>query len=249
QKLDYKNIPNYSEIFDYLKNPEYDKSGEYSVPYAWGVVGIIYDKTKVKDDVGSFNILWDKKYKGQILMFDNPRDALGIALKRRGYSFNTTDENELKQAAKDLSEQKQYVQAYVMDQIFDKMENGDALIAPYYAGDFITMKQTNENLAFSLPREGTNRFVDAMCVPKGCTHKKEAEEFINFMTRSDVAGKNIEAIGYSTPSKSVYEKLPEDVKKSVSYPPEEILSKCETYTNLPQKTLDLYDKLWIDIFK
>ena len=249
EKLDFNNIPNFSYIRDDLKKPEYDKTGEYSVPYAWGVVGIIYDKTKVTDPVDSWDILWSEKYKGQILMFDNPRDALGIALKRRGYSFNTTDENELKTAANDLIEQKKVVQAYVMDQIFDKMENGEALIAPYYAGDYITMSETNKNLAFAIPKEGTNRFVDAMCIPKGSEHKKEAEEFINFMTRTDIAQKNIESIGYSTPSKAVFDELLEETKQSVSYPSDAVLKQSETYTNLPSDTLALYDKLWIEIFK
>ncbi len=249
EKLDFNNIPNFSLIRDDLKKPEYDQDGEYSVPYAWGIVGIIYDKTQVTDPVDSWDILWDEKYKGQILMFDNSRDALGIALKRRGYSFNTTDETQLRAAADDLTEQKNAVQAYVMDQIFDKMENGDALIAPYYAGDYITMSESNENLAFAIPKEGTNRFVDAMCIPKGSEHKKEAEEFINFMTRTDVAKQNIEYIGYSTPSKAVYDELSDDVKNSVSYPSDDVLKNSETYTNLPQDTLELYDRLWIEIFK
>lgn len=249
EKLDFANIPNFEDVRDDLKKPEYDPEGAYSVPYTWGVVGLIYDKTQVTKPVDSWDILWDETYKGQILMFDNPRDAIGIALKKLHYSFNTTDAAQLTEAAELLKQQKSVVQAYVMDQIFDKMGGGDALIAPYYAGDAITMMDENPNLAFAIPKEGTNRFVDAMCIPKGAENKENAEKFINFMTRADIAQKNIEYIGYSTPLKTVFENLDEETQNSVSYPPDDVLANTETFLNLPDEILALYDELWIEILK
>lgn len=249
EKLDYNNIPNFEDIRDDLRNPAYDTKNEYSVPYTWGIVGIIYDKKQVTEPVDSWNILWNEKYSGQILMFDNSRDAIGIALKKLGYSVNTTNEAELKAAADELIKQKPLVQAYVMDQIFDKMGGGEALLAPYYAGDAITMMDENPDLAFAVPKEGTNRFVDAMCIPKGSPNKAAAEEFINFMTRADIAQKNIEYIGYSTPSTNVFDNLDSDIQRSVSYPSEDILKNTEPFLNLPENILALYDQLWIEILK
>lgn len=175
EKLNFDNIPNYANIMDAYKNTEdvqYDPTGEYSVPYTWGTVAIVYNKTMVDEPVDSWDIFWDEKYAGQILMFDNSRDAFGIALKKLGYSQNTTNEAELEAAAEELKKQKPLVQAYVMDQIFDKMGNGEAAVAPYYAGDIITMMAENPDLAYALPKEGTNRFVDAMAIRRAPRIKK-----------------------------------------------------------------------------
>ena len=248
QKLDFSQIPNYGDISPKYKNLAYDPDNAYSVPYMWGTVGIVYNKTMVKEKVDSWNILWDPKYKGQILMFDNSRDALGIALKKLGYSYNTTDESQLRAAAAELEKQKPLVQAYVMDQIFDKMEGGEAALAPYYAGDAVTMMQDNPDLAFAVPKEGTNLFVDAMCVPANARDKQAAEQYINFMTSPQVAAKNAVATGYSTPSTRAFALLPKDLRgSSVAYPGSDVLNKAEVYNNLPQPTLDLYDQLWTDI--
>lgn len=248
EKLDFKNIPNYKDIDSRYKGLSFDPKNEYSVPYTWGVVGIVYNKTMVKEKVDSWNILWDEKYKGKILMFDNSRDALGIALKKLGYSYNTNDETQLKAAAAELEKQKPLVQAYVMDQIFDKMEGGEAALAPYYAGDAITMMNESPDLGFAIPKEGTNLFVDSMCIPKGAKNKTAAEKYINFMTSAEISAKNSESIGYSTPSTKALEKLPEETRKNpFAYPDQSIISKAEVYQNLPEKTLDLYDQLWTDI--
>ena len=182
EKLDFSNIPNYGNlIMDKFKGMEYDPTEEYSVPYTWGMVGLIYNTTLVdeEDDVGSWSILWNEKYANDILMFSNSRDAFAIACKYLGYSMNTTDEKELKNAASALTDQKLLIQAYVMDEIFDKMTGGEAALAPYYAGDAITMIGDNPDLAYSVPREGTNLFVDAMCIPKGAKNKEAAEMYIN----------------------------------------------------------------------
>lgn len=246
ETLDFSNIPNFSDVDPGLKNPEYDPTGAYSVPYMWGTVGIIYDTTKITKPVTSWASLFDPDYAGQILMFDNSRDAIGIALKYLGYSYNTTDQAQIEEAVDLLEQQKPILQGYVMDQIFDKLEGGEAAIGPYYAGDFITMSAENPDLAFCLPEEGSNRFVDAMCIPKGAENKENAEAFINFMCSKDAGLKNCEEIGYSTPLLSVRDALPEDLKNSpVAYPPQEALDNCETFKNLPQAILELYDREWI----
>ncbi len=247
-KLDYANIPNFSKIDDTFKNLEFDPTNEYSVPYTWGTVGIIYNKTKVDEVVDSWNILWDQKYTDQILMFNNPRDSFGIALKKLGYSQNTTDRAQLDEATALLKEQKSVIQAYVMDEIFPKMTSGEAALAPYYAGDAITMISDNPDLDFVVPKEGSNTFVDSMVVLKTSKNKAVAEKFINFMLEDDIAKANIEYIGYSTPMSSVREILEDEVKNShISYPSDEILAKCDTFTNLDDETSTYLQDSWTDV--
>lgn len=247
-KLNFDNIPNYRYIDETFKNLEYDPNNEYSAPYTWGTVGIIYNTTMVDKPVDSWDILWDPDYAGQILMFDNPRDAFGIALKKLGYSQNTTDPAQLDEATELLKAQRPVVQAYVMDQIFAKMSSGEAAIAPYYAGDFFTMHADNPDLAFCTPKEGTNLFFDAMVVPKTSQNQEAAERFINFMLEPDIALANIEFIGYSTPMTVVREMLDEEVRESpISYPSEELLSRCDVFTNLDAATNESLQERWTDI--
>lgn len=246
EPLDFNNIPNYQYIDDAYKGLPYDPDECYSVPYTWGTVGIIYNTTMLDYVPDSWSVLWDENLKGQILMFNNSRDALGIALKYCGYSMNTTDPAEIREATDLLIEQKPIVQAYVMDQIFDKLEGGEAIVGPYYAGDAVIMMEENPDLAFAFPKEGTNLFVDAMCVPKGANNKTNAEIFINWMCDPEHMAQNIEYIGYSSPSTAARELLPEEMKNDpMCYPSEDIQAKMETYYNLPQDTLDLYDSEWI----
>ncbi len=198
--LDFSNIPNYAKIDEQFKTDcPYDPENKYAVPYTYGRVGILYNDELVDDPVDSWDILWNEKYKKQILMFSNWRDAFGIAQKKLGYSFNTTDESQWEAAAEELRRQKPLVQAYVMDQIFDKMASGEAALAPYYAGDALTIHADNEHVQFAVPKEGTNLFVDAMCIPKNCGNKAAAEAYINFMCETDVAADNIAYIAYSSP--------------------------------------------------
>ena len=246
EQLNFDNIPNYSDIDPALKNPEYDPDGLYSVPYMWGTVGIIYNTSMITEPVEGWGSLFDPAYAGQILMFDNSRDAIGIALKALGYSYNTTDPAQIQQAVDLLIEQKPILQGYVMDQIFDKLEGGEAAIGPYYAGDFVTMHANNPDLAFCLPKEGSNLFVDAMCIPKGAENKDNAEAFSNFMCTTDAGLANCEAIGYSTPLLSVRDALPAEISgDSVAYPSDAVLATCETFKNLPQNILELYDSEWL----
>ena len=248
-KLNYANIPNAEYIREDLHTAISDTAAAYSVPYFWGIVGIIYNTTLVdpEDDVHTWDILWNEKYANNILMFQNSRDTVGIALKRLGYSFNTTNEDEIRSAAHTLVDQKPIVQAYVMDEIFDKMIGGEAALAPYYAGDAIVMMQDNPDLAFAVPVEGTNLFIDSMCIPANSKNKEAAELFINYMCETLVALKNTEYVGYATPHTEAFTYLDEEMQTSVTYPDDEVLGKAEAFTALPPATTSLLDSLWTDI--
>jgi spermidine/putrescine transport system substrate-binding protein len=248
QKLDYSNIPNFDRYVDAeFKNPEYDPTNEYSVPYMWGTVGVIYNTKYVDEaDVGSWDLLWNEKYAGKILMFDNSRDAFAIACSKLGYSMNTMNEDELRAAAEELSKQSSVVQAYVMDQIFDKMVAENAYIAPYYAGDYLTMSGDNEDLAFYIPKEGTNLFTDAMCIPATSMNKEAAEMFINFMCEPVISAANSDYIWYSTPVSAAKELMdPELAESEIAYPSAEVLAKTERYKSLSDEAYQLMDDLWI----
>lgn len=251
QPLDMSNIPNFSYIMPSFVDPAYDPENLYSVPYTWGTVGIIYNTSMVdipEEDI-DWDILWNEDYADQILMFDNPRDAFAIAEIMMGYSLNTEDEVELTAAANKLKEQKSVVQAWVMDEIFDKMAANDAWIAPYYAGDALTILEENEDLAFVVPKSGTNLFVDAMCIPAGAKQKEAAEMYINFMCEPDIAYANIDYICYSTPHSAAYEKLDEDTQNDpVSYPGDEYLDKNTTiFVNLSDEANLLMQSLWTEM--
>lgn len=251
-ELDFNNIPNYKYIGDEYKGLEYDPDEKYSVSYTWGTVVVIYntkfvDEEDVKDE--SVNLLWNEKYAGKILMFDNPRDAFGLALKKAGYSLNSLNENDWSEAQKLLKEQKPLVQAYVMDQIFDKMASEEAWIAPYYAGDAYTIQQDNPDISFYLPKEGSNFFTDAMCVLKSSQNKENAEKFINFMCRTDIALMNAEEIGYGTPQTETYKLLDEEVSSNeLLYPSKEKLqNQTEVFINLPSNISMLQSALWTSL--
>lgn len=248
EKLNFDNIPNAENIMSTFKGQNYDPTDEYSVPYTWGTVGIIYNTTMVEGTPDSWDILWDEKYSNNVLMFNNSRDAFGIAQKLLGYSQNTTDENELRACAQKLKEQKPLVQSYVMDEIFDKMENGEAAAAPYYAGDAITMMEENEDLAYFLPKEGSNIFVDAMCIPTGSKNKEAAEKFINFILEGEIGAEICDFIGYSTPNQAAYELLDDDIKNNeIAYPSDEVLNRCEFFEHLLKNINQLMQDLWVEI--
>lgn len=248
ETLDYSNIPNAADIGAQYKGLEYDPNDAYSVPYTWGVVGIVYNTTMVEEEPTSWGALWDARYTGNVLMFNNSRDAFAIAAKKIGLSLNPTSTAEIDRIANELKSQKSVVQAYVMDEIFDKMEGGEAALAPYYAGDAITMIDENPDLAFAIPEEGTNYFVDAMCIPAGCKNKEAAEMFINFMCETDVGVANCDFIGYSTPMQSVWELLDDELKYSeIAYPSAEVLANTEVFNVLPDELNAAMDKAWSDM--
>lgn len=250
-ELDFSNIPNYKYIGEEYRGLSYDPEEKYSVPYTWGTVVIVYNTKYVdEEDVAdeSIDLLWNEKYAGNILMFDNPRDAFALAHIKLGHSMNTTDPEEWYEAAAELKKQKPLVQAYVMDQIFDKMLNEEAYIAAYYAGDAMTMMDENEDLAAYVPKEGANMFFDSMCVLKSSQNKEAAEKFINFMCETDIAVRNAEAVWYAIPHTAAYEALdPEQSQDPLVYPPQEIKDKCEVFINLNEDTLVLQSELWINL--
>lgn len=264
EKINFDNVPNFKYIDEEYRNPDFDPTNEYSVPYTWGTVGIIYNtKYVTEEEASSWDILWNEKYKGEILMFSNSKDAFAIALAKLGYSLNTTNEEEIREAAQLLRKQKPLVQTYVMDQIFDKMQLEEAWIAPYYAGDAITMIDNNENLAFAFPKESSNIFIDSICIPKGSRNKEAAEAFINFICEVEVMAANGEYIYYSTPSSDAKELIISNMTTyvedgdmtqeeldnyiKVSYPSQEIVDRCESFVNLPKETNELVIRLWSDI--
>lgn len=250
-ELDFDNIPNYKYIGDEYKGLSYDPDEKYSVPYTWGTVVIVYNTKYVdEEDVAeeSINLLWNEKYAGNILMFDNPRDAFALAHVKLGHSMNTANPDDWYEAAEELKKQKPLVQAYVMDQIFDKMINEEAYIATYYAGDAITMMDENEDLAAYVPVEGANMFFDSMCVLNTSKNKEAAEKFINFMCETDIAVRNAEKVWYAIPHTAAYEALdPEQSQDPLVYPSQEIKDKCEVFINLNEETLILQSELWISL--
>ena len=204
-KFDVTSLENYKYIDDAFKgeNAYYDPTNEYSVPYTYGMVGIIYNTALVDEEdyaSNSWDLLWNEKYKGKILQFNNPRDAFASAMFASDLNINSTDEAVWQAALNKLSEQKPLVQGYVNDEIFNKMTTASAAIAPYYAGDYITMASQNEDLSFYYPTEGTNYFVDAMCICKNANYPEVAKEYINFMLTKKVAVANALYIGYASPN-------------------------------------------------
>ena len=250
QELNYDNIPNAKFIDASYRGMAFDPEDKYSVPYTWGTTGIIYNSKYVDEaDVTGWELLWNEKYADKILMFDNSRDAFGIAEYLLGYSVNTTDEAELQACADKLAEQKPVVQQYVMDQIFDAMENEEAWIAPYYAGDYLTMVEENEDLAFYRPdHQGYNVFIDAMCIPTCAQEKEAAELFINFMCAPEISAANLDFIGYSVPASESKQYLDEDiVNDSVAYPSAEELRNATSFDYLPEDTSRKMESLFMAV--
>lgn len=249
EKPNFDNIPNIANIDDQYRYPDFDPTGEYTVPYTWGTVGIVYNTKHVTaEEASTWDVLWNEKFSGEILMFSNSRDAFAIALAKLGYSMNTDNLGEIREAAEALQEQKQYVQTYVMDQIFDKMQLEEAYVAPYYAGDAMTMIRRNPDLAFAFPKESCNIFIDSICIPKGSKNKEAAEAFINFLCEDEVAAANCEYICYSTPSSSAKELLPNDMKNSeIAYPSAETLERFESFIDLPTEANEFMIRSWNDI--
>ncbi len=256
-ELDYSAIPNYDLIDDQYKGLSYDPENKYTVPYTWGTVGIIYNTTMVSEPITSWSAMFDEQYAGQVLMINNSRDALMAALCCLGYDINTTDEGQLEEAFQLIydAKEKGVYQAFVMDEIFGKMEGGNAAIAMYYAGDYLTMLENNEDLAYVVPEEGSNWFVDAMCVLKSSQHQDEAAEWINFIAGTDANLANMDYIWYASPNAEALaeypayyeeeygEPLDEEIYNIMAAPPE-VLARCELYINLPQETLKFYNDLW-----
>ena len=226
----------------------FDAENEYAVPYFWGTVGILYNTEMVEEEVDSWDILWDEKYGNQIIMENSMRDAFEVPLKWKGKSLNTTDEEELREAQALLMEQKKMVMAYMVDESRDAMIAGDAALAVIYSGDATAAMEANENLDYVVPEEGSNIWFDCWMIPDSCKHQENAQKFIDFMNREDIARINFDYVYYGTPNKALYESLDEETKEDYTiFPAESTLEKCEVYKYLGSEIESFYNQLWKEL--
>ncbi len=259
-ELDYSQIPNYALIGDDYKNLSYDPDNKYTVPYTWGTLGIIYNTTMVDEPITSWSSMFDTKYAGNVLMIRSSRDALAAALLNLGYDINTTNEQQIMEAYELLKEAKAngVYQAFVMDEVYNKMEGGNAALAMYYAGDYLTMLENNPDLAYVVPDEGSNWFVDAMCVLKDAENYDEAMAWMNFIADTQPNLQNMDYIWYASPNTEALEQYPAYYEElyeeeldpeiyDIMVAPEEILERCSLYENLPKEILTLYNDLWTEL--
>lgn len=247
-KINWDNIPNAVNIGKtyFEKSREFDPGNAYSIPYCWGTLGIVYNKSMVKEPVDSWSILWDSKYKDNILMQDSVRDSFSVALKSLGYSSNSTNIAELSEAQKLLIAQKPLVQAYSVDQMRDKMIGGEAALGVTFSGELFYMKRENPDLDFVIPKEGSNVWIDSWVIPKNAEHKENAEKFLNFLCRPDIALMNFDYITYATPNTEA-RKMIEDSEirnSSILFPDDSELKNSETYKYLGKEVEEIYARLW-----
>lgn len=247
EKINWDNIPNEKYINPIFRNLVFDPQNEYSAPFTWGTMGIIYNETYIKDDISSWNDLWNEKYSGEILMLNSQRDTLGVALIKLGYSMNTRNEEELEKAKKILIKQKPIVYAYLGDDIKDALISGEGSIGVVWSGDAVYMREENPHLKYIVPREGTNLWFDSMVIPKSTKNKKGAEKFINFLLRPDISKLNSEYNGYSSPIPEAVKLLDKEIQNDpVSYPSKNIIDKAEIFRD-PSDILYKYDQIWTEI--
>ena len=260
-EINFDNIPYSDQILDHLLNPDYDPENKYSIPYMWGTVGILYNTAMLPDldpDTTSWSILWDPQYQNSIFMMDSIRDSMGVTLKYLGHSANSTEIPALFEARDKLIEQKQMgvVKAYQVDETKDKMVAGEAAMAVMWSGDAMYAIDLNEELDYFVPIEGSNVWCDSAVIPKTAKNKANAEKFINFLCRPDVAAMNWNYIWYSTPNKGAIELIedPEGDYEGYEYsdnrtlsPTDEIMDKCEFFRDIPENYLSVYEALWMDL--
>ncbi len=247
--IDFSRVPNASNTLEWLMHPAYDPENLYSVPYMWGTVGILYDTTRVESPIDSWGALFDDAYRGEVFMLDSLRDTLGITLKYLGYSMNTRNPAELAEATRLLIDQKQrgIVKAYQVDETKDKMVASEGILAVVWSGDAQYAINMNENLAYVIPKEGSNIWADAMVIPSGARNRENAEAFIDFMCRPDIAQINCEYIEYSSPNRAAIELMGEEYLSNPNLnPPAEALQRCEFFLDI-QEYLSLYNTLWTQV--
>lgn len=247
-EIDTSALSNYHLIDSQYKNIYFDPENKYSVPFNVGMVGIIYNGKHIKNIEQSWDVLWDSKYKDMVLNFNNPRDAFMTAQMKLGLDLNSEDEEDWKKAAELLKKGKDNLQAYVMDEVYGKMETGEAYIAPYYAGDYLTMVETNPDLEFFYPKEGTNIFIDSACILKSAKNKEAAMLYLNFLLEPDIATANAEYIGYASPNTAVIAN-PDYYYfgNEILYPSEKNMPPVQYYHDISTKTRNIYENLWIDV--
>lgn len=252
QELNWDNIPNAKANIGaqyYEQSEAFDPGNRYAVPYCWGTVGILYNKTMVDEPVTSWSILWDEKYADSILMQDSVRDLFMVGLKSLGYSMNSTDEKELNEAKDLLIQQKPLVQAYVIDQVRDKMIGNEAALGVIYSGEAIFTQRENPDLEYVIPKEGTNVWIDGWVIPKNAENVENAEKFIDFMCRSDIALLNFDYITYSTPNTAAQALIEDDdIRNSkIAFPDLSQYDGLETFSYLGDDADALYNDLWKEI--
>ena len=248
QKINWDNIPNVKNIDERFIYESYDPGFEYSVPYTWGTMGILYNTEAVLEAPTSWETLMDETYKMDMFMLNSPRDTLGIALVMCGYDLNSTDPAELEAAKQLLISQKPLVLAYVVDEVKDKMVGGEASVALVWSGDATFCMSESDELSYVVPEEGSNIFYDSMCIPHNARNVSGAEKFIDFMCRADIAAMNYEYVGYAIPNKAAVELMGEEEYNAspVNNPPQETLDKCQVFKYLGDET-KLYDTIWTEI--
>ena len=252
KEIDMSKLENYKYIGEAYKNTRYDPENKYSVPYMWGTLGILYNKERVKETVDSWSILWDEKYSGQILMLDSMRDSMAVALKKLGYDLNTTNKAEIDAAAKALLDQKPLVAEYGVDVLKEKMIQGSYSFTVAYSGDALYMQNQNAELnggesvlEYVIPKEGSNFWIDAMCIPKTSKNTEGAMKFIDFMCSTEIAYDNVEYIEYSTPHTEALKELGDDyINNNIYNPSAEILANCSPFAYLEPDVQENYNKAW-----
>ena len=243
EKINKSNIPNLANVAEEYLYPEYDKNNDYVIPYMTGTLGILYNKTIVTEPVTSWNILWNSKYKGQIWMWDSMRDVIGVSLKRLGYSMNSSNENELNEAKQALITQYNLLRGYAEEEARDSMIADEGALALVYAGEAKFAIDQNPNLAYVIPEEGSNKFVDGFVIVKNTKHKEAAEKFIDFMCGSNIAVRNMTSTGYTSPIKGAWSEFGNN---KIMFPSEQELSRCEAFLYDASST-QKYNRIWNEI--
>lgn len=250
-EMNYDNIPLSKNLDDtyFTFSRSFDPENKYSLPYFFGTVGILYNTELVDESkVDSWDILWDEDYSGQIIMPDSVRDAFMVSLKMLGYSINTTDEAQLREAQSLLLEQKPLIYSYLVDEAQDEMIAENAAMAVVYSGEAGFAMEFNDNLAFSVPKEGSNMWIDSWFIPKTCTNQENAEKFLNFLCREDIAMMNFDYVYYATPNNEVVGQLDKELQENTTiFPPKETLDNCEVLKSLDDTTTALYSELWLEL--
>ncbi len=244
--LDHSKLANFTNVFDWLQNPDYDPDSKYSVPYMWGTVGILYNTEMTGGEIDSWGAMWDTKYQRNVLMIDSFRDTMGVTLKYLGYDMNTRDIPQLEEARDKLIEQREsgVLLAYGIDEIKSKLVNGEAALGLVWSGDAMTSMELNESLAYCVPKEGSNVWVDGLCIPKSSKNPDGAHKFIDFLMRPDVAAMNSEYIGYSTPNAGALDVLGPDYSEDPTFnPPQDVIDRCQYFLDLGD-FVSTYERIW-----
>ena len=249
QELNKDNIPNISQMDEEYLNLEIDPGNKYSVPYMFGTVGLIYNKDVVKENVDSWDILWNEKYKDKVFMFDTYRDTIGVGLKKLGYSLNSTDPKEIEEAKELLIQQRKTVDPiYGVDNGTTMIPAGESDINMIWSGEGLNLQEENPNLVYIVPKEGANFWIDSLCIPSNAKNIEGAEKFINFVSDKESALRIADEIGYTTPNKEARLEQPESVRNNPNaYMPKEIMDRCEIYVDFPKNIKRMYDDAWLDI--